>query len=261
MSNPKKNKLLSIYLKMERSKDHLEQIILLNEKYRRVDCKVVFTEDHEKGIGYFVINLPKPPLTISALVGDCLHNLRPILDYLVWQMVISNPPNKPNKRNLFPICNTHKDFDSQVEGKRLSGIPKSAIEIIKQFQPFNDTYHPLALLNELYNADKHRDLNFTIAVASDLDISFIRDGQVFLRTILGNDEVRDGAIFGNVGIPLSMLPSRTEVKIHSEAKGFIAFENFVSRWGDAINVVDSLDMIRDLIGDEIIPALEPFIKS
>jgi hypothetical protein len=260
MSISNQNSLLGIYLKMERSRQHLDQIILLDRKYEWIDCKVVFKEDHEKGIGYFVINLPKPPIEISTLVGDCLHNLRPILDYLIWQMVISNPPNKPDRRNMFPICNTLEDFNAQIRGKRLSGITNDAIEIIKQFQPFNDLYHPLSLLNELYNADKHRNLNFTIAVASDLYITLLRNNQIISQIMLGNDEVRDGAIFGDVGIPLSALSSQLEVKIHSKAEGFIAFENLDSRWGDAMCVVDTLELIRDFIGDEIVPALEPFIR-
>lgn len=261
MTNSTNKGILGIDLKMSRANEHFAKIIALNDNFKRVECKITFTEDHEKGIGYFVINLPKPPLEISGLVGDCVHNLRTVLDYLVWQMVISNPPNKPKKRNMFPICNSLGEFESQLKGNRLLGVPDTAIEIIKQFQPFDTPHHPLAFLNELDNADKHRDPHYTIAVATDLDISYIRDGEVFLRTIIGNDEVKDGAILGNVGIRLNMVKSQPKVQINSEARGFIAFENYESKWEDAIGVVETIYSIRDFMGDEVIPSLEPFIKQ
>lgn len=72
--------ILGIDLKMFRANEHFAKIVALNDNFKRVNCKITFIEDHEKDIGYFVINLPKPPIEISGLVGDCVHNLRTALD-------------------------------------------------------------------------------------------------------------------------------------------------------------------------------------
>jgi hypothetical protein len=98
------------------------------------------------------------------------------------------------------------------------------------------------------------------AVASDLEILYSRHGEVYLQTILGNDEVRDGAILGGVGIPLTMLRSRPEVEINSSASAFVAFRDLTSEWGDSLGVVKSLEEIRDHIADVVIPALEPYLQ-
>ncbi len=251
--------LIGIKLKLTRAQEHLNAITIINARFSAVECKVSFTVDYEKDLGFFVIDLPQPPLEICTIVGDCLHNLRSILDYLVWQIVLSNQPEKPDNSNMFPICSSPENFRTQVKRRRLSGVPMTAVSIIEKFQPYNATDHPLALLNKLYNADKHRDLNFTIAVASDLDISYIRNGEVYLRTILGNDEVRSGAILGNVGIPLSMTGSLPEVQINGKAECFVAFKDIVTILDDAVGVVETLEEIMDFIADKVVPSLKPFI--
>ena len=95
---------------------------------------------------------------------------------------------------MFPICSAPEEFVSQIRGKRLAGVCQEAIKIIENIQPYHNSNHPLALLDKLYNADKHRDLNYTLSVASDLDISFIKNGSIYYQMILGNDEVRDGTV-------------------------------------------------------------------
>jgi hypothetical protein len=41
------------------------------------------------------------PLRLGVIVGDFLHNLRCVLDHLVWQLVLSNGQT-PSVRNQFP---------------------------------------------------------------------------------------------------------------------------------------------------------------
>lgn len=162
---------------------------------------------------------------------------------------------------MFPVCSSATNFDLQVKRGRLQGVSAAAVAAVESLQPFDAKRHPLSLLDQLCNADKHRDLHFMTAVASDLEISFSRCGEVYLQTILGNDGVRDGAILGDVGIPLSMLRSRPEVEIRSSASAFVAFRDITSDWGDALGVVSSLEEIRGHIADVVIPALEPHLQT
>lgn len=251
--------LASIKVKLDRAKEHLEEVIAIDKRFSDVQCDLVYTEDHKKGIGYFVVALPKTPIELSAIVGDCLHNLRSALDYLVWQLVLSNPPSQPNRRNMFPICGTPKDFESQVKGKRLAGVHREAIKIIESLQPYNNPDHPLALLDSLYNADKHRDLNYTLSVASDLQVSFSRNGNIYLQWILGNDEVRDGAILGNVAMRLNKNIPVPDVQIDGQAIAFVAFKDYGN--DDALGVVATLSEIKDFIVDTVMESLVTFVKQ
>jgi hypothetical protein len=251
--------LANIKAKLDRANEHLQEVVEIDKRFSDVQCEMVFTEDQDKGLGYFVVVLPKMPIEVSTIVGDCLHNLRSILDYLVWQLVLSNPPSQPGRRNMFPICSTSKDFESQVKGRRLAGVHQEAIKIIEKLQPYDNPNHPLALLDNLYNADKHCDLNYTLSVASDLEVSFSRNGNVYLQLILGNDEVRDGAILGNVGIPLNTNFSLPKVEVHGKAVAFVAFKDYGD--DDALGVVNTLSDIRDFIVDTVLDDLVPFINA
>lgn len=252
--------LASVTMKLLRANDHLKAIREIDARFGAVACQVVFTEDRDKDLGYFVVHLREPPLELSTIVGDCLYNLRATLDCLVWRMVMPNPPNEPDSRNMFPICTSPENFSNQRKRGRLRGILEAGAAVIEKMQPYDSTSHPLALLDTLCNADKHRDLHFTTAVASALDISFSRDGEPYLRTVLENHEVRNGSILGNIGISLSKVQSIPQVEVHGQAAAFVAFKDLSTKQGDAVGVVDLLEEIRDHIADPVIPSLEPFVQ-
>lgn len=247
--------------KLLRANDHLQTLRAIDERLAAVECRVDFTEDVARGLGYFVLDLPKCPAELSTVAGDCLHNLRSSLDYLIWQLVLAHPPHQPTGRTMFPICSSVESFNSQLKRGRLRGVPQGAVAAVEALQPFDALHHPLSRLERLCNADKHRDLHFMTAVATDLDISFSRDGEVYFQMVLGNDEVRDGSILGDVGIPLAMVRSRPQVAICSSAAAFVAFRDVSSEWGDALGVVSALEGIRDHIADAVIPSLGQFLES
>src|SRR5882724_2518266 len=236
--------LRSVRAKIARADEHLSTIRRLDGEFETVDCHVMFTEDRELNLGYFVIQMPEPPLELSAVVGDFLSNIRSALDYMVTQVVAANPPHKPNRQTMFPICSSRDNFQEQLKRRRLAGVPSNALTIIESVQPFDLLRHPLALLDELCNADKHRDLHFTTSVASDLAVSFSRGGHVYYHMVLGNDEVRNGAVLGGVGMDLTMAQPLPDVHIDSEAEAFIAFRDVLNSWEDPLPLSATLEEIR-----------------
>jgi hypothetical protein len=180
---------------------------------------------------------------------------------MVWQIVLSNPPNQPDKRTMFPICTSPSSFAEQRKRGRLSGVPDQAVALIEQAQPFQSAYHPLALLEQLGNADKHRDLHLTISVASDIDISYSRNGEAYLRTILGKDEVRNGAILGNIGISLDKALFRRDVQVHGNASAFVVFRDLNNSMDDSLGVTATLREIRDYVADEVLSPLARFVRD
>jgi hypothetical protein len=110
-----------------------------------------------------------PPLRLSIICGDVIHNLRSALDHLVWQLVLAEG-NKPGKWNSFPIYSDSKDFDRDIrlrkkkrgrgplEGIDSKGDAWAAIENAQPYRRANPGADPLAMLNALDVIDKHRTL-------------------------------------------------------------------------------------------------------
>lgn len=110
-----------------------------------------------------------PPLRLSIICGDVVHNLRSALDHLVWQLVLAEG-NKPGKWTSFPIYSDPKDFNLNVrfrkkkrgsgplEGINPNGQAWAAIEGAQPYYAVNPRANPLSMLNELDVTDKHRSL-------------------------------------------------------------------------------------------------------
>ena len=102
---------------------------------------------------------PEPsPLHLGVIVGDFLHNLRCVLDHLVWQLVVLNG-QEPGEHNQFPIFDTPGAYKKRA-GRYLRGVAIDHRKLIETFQPYhledNAASHYLAVLRDLSNIDKHR---------------------------------------------------------------------------------------------------------
>ncbi len=123
-----------------------------------------------------------PPDHWSLIIGDCLYNLRSGLDHLVRHLSKrhSGTADGPTE---FPIFKNRDSFHKMDRSKnpstptRWSGLHKirlidpTAQTIIEGLQPYYRRdgpidLHPLWLLHELSNEDKHAALHFTGAVAT-----------------------------------------------------------------------------------------------
>lgn len=255
------SRLESIFMKLSRARDHFQSVATLNGEFESVECRMELTADPASGLSSLLVRLPEPPSELSAIVGDCLNNQRSSLDYLVWQIVESQPSEKPGRNNMFPICSSSEAYQNQIRAGRLRGVPDQAKAVIQELQPYEDQDHPLSLLQRLCNRDKHRDLNFAVAVASDVEVTFYRDGHPVFHTFIGNDEIANGEPFGDVGIPSSIAGALGNVQVLGRAKAFLAFEGHETRMGDARAVADTLREIQDLIEGPILDALSPFVRG
>jgi hypothetical protein len=150
-----------------------------------------------------------PPPRWSATVGEVVHDLRSCLDNLVWQLVQLNEC-VPTGRNQMPICD-RPDGPGGFTDKlwQLKGVSDPHIECIKRLQPYSRgnraPLHPLSVLRELSNADKHRALHAVIAthrIAESLRFVVLPAPLDFtVDFILRDGPVKDGAEIGRVRFP------------------------------------------------------------
>jgi hypothetical protein len=104
----------------------------------------------------------QPPTEMATVFGDSLHNLRASLDYLARGLVIANggvPVDSAGGRStMFPIRKQRPTAGLTIQ----PAISEGANLLLDSVQPYTSETphsHPLALLDDLENRDKHRLLN------------------------------------------------------------------------------------------------------
>jgi hypothetical protein len=99
--------------------------------------------------------------SLSLPVGDAAHNLRSALDYLVWEMayIDGGGVDPPHGKTQFPIMRRPTDFTSRTT-YMLENVSNPHRAIIERFQPYKRwkglDFHPLGLLRDINDDDKHR---------------------------------------------------------------------------------------------------------
>ena len=148
-------------LKRKRAKEHLGRMKL--EVAKRVAILnrdgVVRQIDPQTGDHIWVVNAPGTTTDrTSVLAGDFIHNLRSLLDHIVFSL---DP--KPERRPL-PEWPIYQNAGPGDDGFYPAGImkiwslPVAAKVIVEGLQPYNGGNEPLLHIRNLDNIDKHRRL-------------------------------------------------------------------------------------------------------
>jgi hypothetical protein len=171
--------LVGVLAKLRRADVHFSELgteidaFLSEDNYRFVGHQTVDPETgYEHRIIYLEVDEFPPDDLWGPVIGDIVHNLRSALDHLAWD--IARPESRrDNARDIgFPIFLTHpanKPKVCQALRQKLDHIRPEFHGVIKRVQPYEaqDLHHPLWLLNQLWNADKHRTLHVTHFMFSD----------------------------------------------------------------------------------------------
>ncbi len=98
------------------------------------------------------------------MLGDCVHNLRSALDHLICQLTLLDGGTAEDcAQTQFPIASKSEAQFEQMADYRIPRLSKKHRGMVKRAQPYRAGdqawKHPLAILADLSNADKHRLLN------------------------------------------------------------------------------------------------------
>jgi hypothetical protein len=118
-----------------------------------------------------VENQPDPEWGID--LSEVAVAIRSVLDQMVWQLVLQNGRDPSTMRTQFPIATSHGAY---TKGRRptrermLEGVARKHRRIIDEYQPYqagqSATKHPLYVLNEMVNSEKHRAGHVVLGTAS-----------------------------------------------------------------------------------------------
>lgn len=99
--------------------------------------------------------LPTEPLIERALTaGESVHHLRSALEYLIYEL---RGGTGERTNSGFPCADTPESFQRQLP--MIDGLGDDIISLVRERQPYrqDDPYaHPLWVLHELWNREKHR---------------------------------------------------------------------------------------------------------
>lgn len=180
-----------------------------------------------------------PPHNLSLVLGDLVHNARSALDHAAWQVAClrcsEDDLMKPRVRPgiSFPITQHPNEFAAHP---LLRYIPEEAVEVFERTQPYQGSAgterHWLALLNRMWNADKHRLLHPTFALTW-LGKTTFAPGGIFLEDFEGGAEIEslisedqgieDGAKVALVRFAAGPHPRTQTVRVQQQPPAHIVF--------------------------------------
>ncbi len=151
-------------------------------------------KEFDTDVGEYVLRLRKlrdaPVIEWGIILGDAVHNLRSALDHVICAIIRNRDASASCWGTGFPILVDEKMWDLRRKKElhpssglaRLRGIDDWTLEFVKRCQPFTADQqttgrdHPLLMLNELSNIDKHRALHVTEVFHYSPEIEFTAVG-------------------------------------------------------------------------------------
>jgi hypothetical protein len=264
-----------LYQRLDRARKHLENFKRQSKRFTNSIHYEVVNERVSDGDNEFVRVMAyggkEPPLDLSFIVGDCIHNLRSILDNLVWQLgELSGCPAGVLKNLSFPVCVDSEDFAKKAE--LFKGFPQTAIDLIESLQPYqggNDPYYnPLWILNRLWNNDKHRSpvICTTIHKASAIrpregQYTRLPDGRIINQVFIRHMVIKTGGVFqGSAEIATIEIRAHEPIpQIDYKISFDIAFDKDGPAKGQLVSKF--LSNLHDFIRDKVIIPFEPIFPK
>jgi len=249
-------------LKLDRAKEHLAAF---DDEWgdwaEKTDfCRFAPQDDQSNRI-YSLEIIATPPAHLSAVLGDCIQNLRASLDYLVWELAPAQRRTTRDKLS-FPIHREPPKRGRHFHPKCIEGLNPAAIAIIEELQPYYGGKNPetdlLFFVKELSNVDKHRSIHVVIGqvtvTAFRLYMDFGGDVRMFPPAWHEPGVLNHGAKVAEY--PLVALQGGEEVKVEAETFCFATLGNELP-WG-ALSVEHHIGRAWLYIRDEVLPRFERF---
>jgi hypothetical protein len=230
--------LKGCWAKIKRADHNIKRLDALIQEFLRFNPYTP-TEEVNRDLTEYIYRVsgpPDPPLDFSVRAGEIIAHLRSSLDHLAWALVLRRH-HSPTFRVHFPICTTVPKYKKAIRQGAVQGISGSAQAIIERTQPYHSAVpdeHPLSILHDLNNIDKHK----LLLVVSSYTV--VNDAISFSGDVLKKGEVQIvpenwsrrslRAVEGGTELFRARFVRPTKVSMYTNLTTQIAFEEFgVSR--------------------------------
>jgi hypothetical protein len=157
--------------KFVRASEHVDALRAAVESYRNkfpptFDVQSVGNQSGmpEVSVTVTVASAEPIPDAWSLMTGDVVTNLRAALDHAIYPHVRSRHPKLADPNIQFPIMDDETKFN-RAKFVKDAHFTQPVLAEVRNAQPFNHknrpegtAWHPFAVLRELVNFDKHREL-------------------------------------------------------------------------------------------------------
>ena len=242
---------ISINIKLLHAKKLLNRLNSEIEEFKKENPYSTYPSENSK-TGDWEIRLKinkKMPSDWSAQVGDIIHNLRSVLDLLIYQLFLSNKQS-PHRDSGFPVCVKKSDFLNDGL-KKIQGIDLKATETIKQLRPYKRGNKRLYQLHQLDITDKHK---ITIGVGGSHESVIIDFSEMFNN--LGNFKTIIPSMPIGIRPADNQLPLKNGDALFAVKKG----NNFEHFKNTKNNLNISFGDGRILNGEPMMPTLKEFMQ-
>jgi hypothetical protein len=259
----------SVWLKLDRMQLHLDELHREFDAYRDrhpIDWGDPEIDTSAKVATYYVHIHEEPKVQWGTILGDCVQNLRSSLDYLIYALSAAPDGGPPPNADIcaFPITRDRTDFDSKRTQRRIAELDSKAQSLVRWWQPYRRgaayARHPLWLLRELSDWDKHRLLLVatTVATSSTVNLSVPAKG---LRFWLRTEPLEDGAPVAKLDFSKAQTElfgggATTEVEVNAVFGYGLSFLNGPAA-GDGITYLLEEELIP-FVRDRIVPSFRRF---
>ncbi|MGH7685702.1 MAG: hypothetical protein ACREN2_02635 [Candidatus Dormibacteria bacterium] len=213
--SPSEEHASSSLLKYSWAHHHLVALKEAVDVFEKGEPAVMRPEFKPKRPGYdfrfHVLRVPQR--NVALMAGDVVGCLRDALDHLIYELTVhySGIPDEGHK-TAWPICEYRNDWAMRSSKGRISkragerkvhGIHPKAQAMVYRLQPFYmkrspgpHRRHPLWILDELRNIDRHRRLSIVAATSQEFEVMATRHNRAI--TIVRRESRRgapkDGAV-------------------------------------------------------------------
>jgi hypothetical protein len=241
-------------VKLNRAREHLVELRRSIDELRASgDFTVTIDETGRERVVRLVVK-SEPPVRLSAIVGDFIHNLRSSLDCVMLAAceTSSGPLTEDEERDVqFPITSTPTKFAGQLY--RIKRASSDVIDTVRQMQPWvwlvdpsmpalsdealiaEVQHHQLLTLAELSNVDKHRRIHLTAWYPKDIFVGTPEGVDVQWRHASASERER-----GEIGRWIVSGDGAESVKLEGNGEAGLTLQRYVDMGWPDIELTDLL---------------------
>ncbi len=251
--------------KVERAKQHIRDLNTEIRAFLDGQPYTISTKNdlQTRKLIYYVADVRSVPLSIAAITGDVIQNLRSALDHLAYELVVVGTGSAgPHTRVYFPIFSSASKYEAG-EDAHTKGMRKDAIDAIDAVKPYNGGNDTLWKLHELNRIDKHRLLLTAGSHFQSVDLGAYLSQQ--FRSMTGRDYPTLSVFVRPAD---RMFPLKTGDELFIDPPGAEVNKEMKFTFEVAINeptivesqpIIETVHQMADLV-DNLIPIFEPLCQ-
>lgn len=263
--------LAGAWLKVERADAHIRELESMFPRRGGVKLHRFVANANAQAVGRQLVQIEvlKPPLTASVIVGETVYQLRSALDVATIALAKIHSPGTSTRNVGFPFAESAERLmqlgskESPGPQRKIKKLAPAARDIINCLQPYRSGNPLLCGLNDLRNQDVHVEMVAVgssapvgnLLVTQDPDSLFGGEitGLMSVLLMKGDTRITDGAEFDVTALGCSAAEFAAEANKYVQLAMHVCFSN--TKAFDGEPVIATLHQLRDLV-QHILRALE-----